>query len=74
KHSGYGMNRLTPVQKMATTWFYSLNNLNLQKVTGTLQQHISCPGQTMVFHGSITSFLENQYKNIVFAGNYIRFI
>ncbi|MDD4352050.1 MAG: hypothetical protein PHU71_03665, partial [Candidatus Gracilibacteria bacterium] len=39
KHSGYGMNRLTPVQKMATTWFYSLNNLNLQKVTGTLQQH-----------------------------------
>jgi transposase len=45
KHSGYGMNRLTPVQKMATTWFYSLNNLNLQKVTGTLQQHKTCNPQ-----------------------------
>ena len=42
KHGGYGMNRLTPVQKITTTWFYSLNNSNLQKVTGTLQQHNLC--------------------------------
>lgn len=29
RHGGYGMNRLTPKQKIASTLFYSLNNINL---------------------------------------------
>jgi len=49
KHGGFGMNRLTPAQKIATTWFYSLCNLNLQKVTGTMQQYTPCtPHHIMV--------------------------
>jgi transposase InsO family protein len=40
RHSGYGMNRMTPQQKIAITLFESLNNINYpQKVTLTLQQY-----------------------------------
>ena len=43
RHGGFGMNRLTPQQKIAKTLFLSLNNLNYpQKVTLTLQQYINC--------------------------------
>lgn len=41
RHGGYGMNRLTPYQKIASTLFLSLNNINYpQSVTLTLQQYI----------------------------------
>ena len=41
KHSGYGMNRMTPYQKIASTLFISLNNINYpQNVTLTMQQYI----------------------------------
>lgn len=40
RHSGYGMNRITPYQKIASTLFLSLNNLNYpQSVTLTMQQY-----------------------------------
>lgn len=45
RHSGYGMNRLTPAQKIAVTLLQSTANTLIaypQKVTGTLQQYISC--------------------------------
>lgn len=45
KHGGYGMHRLTPAQKLASTWHWSLAQQLIsypQKVTGTLQQYISC--------------------------------
>ncbi|MFH1822217.1 MAG: integrase core domain-containing protein [Patescibacteria group bacterium] len=43
RHGGYGMNRMTPQQKIASTLFLSLNNINYpQKVTLTLQQYIFC--------------------------------
>ena len=37
RHGGYGMNRLTPAQKIASTYFYSLAFIYPQKVTGTMQ-------------------------------------
>ena len=41
RHGGYGMDRMTPSQKIASTLFLSLNNINYpQKVTLTLQQYI----------------------------------
>jgi transposase InsO family protein len=43
KHSGYGMNRMTPQLKITSTLFNSLNVINYpQKVTLTLQQYNSC--------------------------------
>lgn len=42
RHGGYGMNRLTPVQKIASTMLYSTSNTLIhypQKVTGILQQY-----------------------------------
>jgi transposase InsO family protein len=40
RHGGFGMNRMTPQQKITTTLFESLNNINYpQKVTLTLQQY-----------------------------------
>lgn len=39
RHGGYGMNRLTPAQKIASTYFNSLSFIYPQKVTGTLQQY-----------------------------------
>jgi transposase InsO family protein len=40
RHGGYGMNRMTPSQKIASTLFLSLNNLNYpQNVTLTVQQY-----------------------------------
>ena len=40
RHGGYGMDRMTPQQKIASTLFLSLNNINYpQKVTLTLQQY-----------------------------------
>jgi len=42
RHGGYGMNRMTPKQKIALTLFLSLSNINLtipQKVTLTMQQY-----------------------------------
>lgn len=40
KHGGYGMNRMTPQEKIASTLFLSLSNINYpQKVTLTLQQY-----------------------------------
>ena len=41
KHGGYGMNRITPQLKIASTLFQSLNIIHPQKVTSTLQQY-SC--------------------------------
>jgi transposase InsO family protein len=42
KHQGYGMNRMTPYQKITSTLFLSLTNINYpQNVTLTLQQYIS---------------------------------
>jgi len=41
RHGGYGMNRMTLQQKIASTLFLSLNNINYpQKVTLILQQYI----------------------------------
>lgn len=40
KHQGYGMNRITPYQKITSTLFLSLTNINYpQNVTLTLQQY-----------------------------------
>ena len=40
RHGGYGMNRMTPSQKIASTLFLSLNNINYpQNVTLTMQSH-----------------------------------
>ena len=40
RHGGYGMNRMTPQEKIASTLFLSLNNINYpQKVALTLQQY-----------------------------------
>jgi len=40
RHGGYGMNRMTPYQKIASTLFLSLNNINYpQNVTLTMQQY-----------------------------------
>lgn len=42
RHGGYGMNRMTPNQKIASTLFLSLNNINYpQSVTLTVQQYVS---------------------------------
>jgi len=41
RHGGYGMKRMTPYQKIASTLFLSLNNINYpQNVTLTMQQYI----------------------------------
>ena len=40
RHSGFGMNRLTPAQKIALSWRNSLLVLEPKKVTGILQQYI----------------------------------
>ena len=42
KHQGYGMNKLTPRQKIASTLLLSLTNIYPQKVTLTLQQYKTC--------------------------------
>lgn len=42
RHGGYGMDRMTPKQKIASTLFYSLSNINyqnVQNVTLTMQQY-----------------------------------
>ena len=42
RHGGYGMERMTPKQKIASTLFYSLSNINYnnpQNVTLTMQQY-----------------------------------
>ncbi len=39
RHGGYGMNRLTPVQKMTASLFNSLNIILVEKVTLTLQSY-----------------------------------
>jgi transposase InsO family protein len=39
RHGGYGMNRQTPTQKIASTMLQSLTLIHPQKVTGTLQQY-----------------------------------
>lgn len=41
RHSGFGMNRKTPVQKISFTWLQAFGQLNPLKVTGTLQQYKS---------------------------------
>lgn len=40
KHGGYGMNRLTPAEKLAQTYLGLLGQADPQKVTGILQQYI----------------------------------
>lgn len=42
RHGGYGMNRLTPSQKLASSLFNSLYILPQEKVTLTMQSYISC--------------------------------
>lgn len=43
RHQGYGMNKMTPYQKIASTLFLSLTNINYpQSVTLSLQQYNSC--------------------------------
>jgi len=42
RHSGFGMNGLTPAQKIALSWLNSLRFLELKKVTGILQQYKIC--------------------------------
>ena len=39
KHGGYGMNRMTPVEKIITTMLQSITFINYKKLTGTLQQN-----------------------------------
>lgn len=39
RHGGYGMDRMTPQQKIASTLFLSLTNIYPQKVTSILQQY-----------------------------------
>lgn len=39
RHGGFGMNRMTPQQKITSTLFESLNNIYPQKVTLILQQY-----------------------------------
>ena len=39
RHSGYGMNRLTPIQKIASALFNSLNIIPREKVTLTMQSY-----------------------------------
>lgn len=39
RHGGYGMNRLTPIQKIASALFNSLNIIPREKVTLTLQSY-----------------------------------
>lgn len=40
RHGGYGMNRMTPQQKIVATLLNNLSFIYPQKVTGTLQQYI----------------------------------
>ncbi len=40
KHSGYGMNKLTPIQKLTSSLFNSLYVLPVEKVTLTMQSYI----------------------------------
>ncbi|MCF7845966.1 MAG: hypothetical protein K9L85_01885, partial [Candidatus Peribacteraceae bacterium] len=42
KHGGFGMNRLTPVQKLISTWLQLLGQADPKKVTGILQQYMIC--------------------------------
>ena len=39
RHGGYGMNRLTPVQKITASLFNSLNIILVEKVTLTMQSY-----------------------------------
>ena len=39
RHGGYGMDRMTPAQKLATNWLQLLSQFETQKVTGILQQY-----------------------------------
>ncbi|MFH0988071.1 MAG: hypothetical protein V1763_01730, partial [Parcubacteria group bacterium] len=39
RHGGYGMNRLTPIQKLVSVLFNSLNIIPREKVTLTLQSY-----------------------------------
>ena len=41
KHGGFGMHRLTPVQKLIQTWLQLFGQSEIKKVTGILQQYIS---------------------------------
>lgn len=52
KHGGYGMNRMTPQLKIASTLFQSLNFITYpQNVTLTLQQYISIQNlQIILYH------------------------
>ena len=53
RHGGYGMNRLTPKQKIVETLFLSLTNLNFnnpQKVTLTMQQYKTAKDETPLGH------------------------
>lgn len=40
RHNGYGMNRLTPIQKLASSLFNSLYVIPVEKVTLTLQSYM----------------------------------
>ncbi|MFH1427604.1 MAG: hypothetical protein ABIG60_03705, partial [Patescibacteria group bacterium] len=42
RHRGYGMNRMTPKLKITSVLFNSLNIIQPEKVTCTLQSHIFC--------------------------------
>lgn len=42
RHSGYGMNRLTPIQKLTSSLFNSLSILPVEKVTLTMQSYTIC--------------------------------
>jgi hypothetical protein len=42
RHGGYGMNRLTPIQKIAAALFNSLNIIPRKKVTLTMQSYKYC--------------------------------
>ena len=48
RHRGYGMNRMTPRLKIVSTLFNSLYNIQLDKVTCTLQSHKNIPIRTFV--------------------------
>ena len=41
KHTGFGMNKMTPAQKIVHTYKYSISNHYPQRVTGTVQQYNS---------------------------------
>lgn len=50
RHGGYGMNRLTPIQKIASSLFNSLYIMPLEKVTLTMQSYITCNFALKMFY------------------------